>query len=240
MTTRRPRIGVTLDVDSERQRYEIQQAYLDAVLGAGGLPILLPHAQPVAAAYLALLDGLVVSGGDFDVPPELYGEARREACGPAKPERTRFEKELVEAALAGGLPVLGICGGMQLLNVVRGGTLHQDLRTDAGITGHEQPPPKDLPTHAIKLASGTLLARLLGAGGPEHRVNSTHHQAVKDPGIGVLVAATAPDGVIEAIELPDLTFAMGVQWHPEAVVKHDRRQAGIFAGLVEAARGGRR
>jgi putative glutamine amidotransferase len=240
MTARRPRIGVTLDVDLERHRYEIGQAYLDAVLGAGGLPILLPHDQPAAAAYLALLDGLVVSGGDFDIPPELYGEARRDGCGPPKPGRTRFEKELVEAALAGGVPVLAICGGMQLLNVVRGGSLHQDLRADAGISGHEQPAPKDVPTHLVKVASGTLLARLLGAGVPEHRVNSTHHQAVKDPGIGVLVAATAPDGVIEAIELPDLPFAMGVQWHPEAVLKHDPRHAALFAGLVEAARGGRR
>jgi putative glutamine amidotransferase len=240
MTARRPRIGLTLDVALEERRYEIKQAYVDAVLGAGGLPILLPHADPVAAAYLALLDGLVVSGGDFDIPPELYGESRREVCGRAKPDRTRFEKELLEAALAAGLPVLGICGGMQLLNVVRGGTLHQDLQADAGTRGHEQPAPKDVPTHPVRVASGTLLSRLLGAGAPEHRVNSTHHQAVKDPGIGVLIAATAPDGVIEAIELPDLPFAVGVQWHPEAVLRHDPRHAGLFTGLVEAARGGRR
>jgi putative glutamine amidotransferase len=240
MTARRPRIGITLDVDPERRRYEIKQGYVAAVLGAGGLPILLPHAQPVAAAYLALLDGLVVTGGDFDIPPELYGEVRRVVCGPPKPERTRFEKELLEAALAAGLPVLGICGGMQLLNVVRGGILHQDLPADTGISGHEQPAPKDVPTHPVRVAPGTLLSRLLGAGVPEHRVNSTHHQAVKEPGTGVLVSATSPDGVIEAIELPDLPFALGVQWHPEAVLEHDPRHAGLFAGLVEAARGGRR
>jgi putative glutamine amidotransferase len=240
MTARRPRIGLTLDVDLDTQRYEIKQAYVDAVLSAGGLPVLLPHAEPVAAAYLALLDGLVVTGGAFDIPPELYGDARREVCGPSKPDRTRFEKEILEAVLAAGLPVLGICGGMQLLNVVRGGTLYQDLASDAGIGGHEQPAPKDLPTHAVKVAAGTLLWRLLGAGVPEHRVNSTHHQAVREPGTGVLVGATAPDGVIEAIELPDLPFALGVQWHPEAVLKHDPRQAGLFAGLVEAARGGLR
>jgi len=240
MITRRSRIGLTLDVDEDGRRYEIKQGYVEAVLEAGGLPVLLPHAEPVAAAYLALIDGLVVTGGAFDIPPELYGDARREVCGPSKADRTRFEKEILEAALAAGLPVLGICGGMQLLNVVRGGTLYQDLPSDAGIGGHEQPAPKDVPTHPVKVAAGTLLWRLLGPPVPEHRVNSTHHQAVREPGTGVLVAATAPDGVIEAIELPDLPFAVGVQWHPEAVRRHDPRQAGLFTGLVEASRGGPR
>ena len=240
MSARRPRIGVTLDVDPEKRRYEVQQAYVEAVLAAGGLPLLLPHDPSAAAAYLALLDGLLVTGGAFDVSPELYGEVRRAGCGPEKPERTRFERELLEAALASSVPVLGICGGMQLLNVVRGGTLFQDLGADAAIVGHEQPPPKDRPTHAVSVASGSLLARLLGPAEPEHRVNSTHHQAVRDPGIGVLISGRAPDGVIEAIELPDLPFAIGVQWHPEAVLRHDARQALLFTGLVGAARSGRR
>ena len=111
----------------------------------GGLPILLPHAEQAAAAYLALLDGLVVTGGTFDVPPELYGEVRREVCGATKPRRTAFEKDLLEAALAARMPVLGVCGGMQLLNVVRGGTLYQDLPHDAGIRGHEQPAAEGRP-----------------------------------------------------------------------------------------------
>ncbi len=236
----RPRIGVTLDVDDGARRYELRQTYVDAVLQAGALPVLLPPAAQVAAAYLALLDGLIVTGGAFDIPPELYGEARRPACGPLKESRTAFEKALLEAALAASLPVLGICGGMQLMNVVRGGTLHQDLVADAGIEGHEQPPPKDVPTHALEVAPGTLLWRLLGAGAPPHRVSSTHHQAIRDCGTGVLVSGRAPDGVVEAIELPDLPFAVGVQWHPEALLRHDPRHAGIFAGLMEAARGIRR
>jgi len=240
MSTRRPRIGVTLDVDERERRYQVQRAYVEAVLAAGGLPLLLPHDPSATAAYLALLDGLVVTGGAFDVPPELYGETRRGACGPSKPERTRFEKELLEAAIASSVPVLGICGGMQLLNVVRGGTLFQDLPADASIVGHEQPPPEDRPAHAVKVAPGSLLFRLLGPGEPEHRVNSTHHQAVRDPGIGVLVSGRAPDGVIEAIELPDLPFAIGVQWHPEAVAGHDARHGLLFTGLVDAARSTRR
>ena len=234
----RPRIGLTLDADEGRGRYELARSYVDAVLAAGGLPILLPHAVEAAATYLALLDGLVVTGGAFDVPPELYGEARRPECGPAKPARTAFEKDLLEAALAARFPVLGVCGGMQLLNVVRGGTLHQDLASGAGIPGHEQPPPKDAPSHAVLVVAGTLLAALVGPG--ELRVNSTHHQAVKDAGQGVLVSARAPDGVVEAIELPDLPFALGVQWHPEAVLRHEPRHAALYRALVAAARDLRR
>lgn len=234
----RPRIGLTLDADEARGRYDLPAAYVDAVLQAGGLPILLPHAKDAAAAYLALLDGLVVTGGAFDVPPELYGETPRGECGPLKPNRTAFEKDLLEAALASRLPVLGVCGGMQLLNVVRGGTLYQDLRADAGIGGHEQPPPKDVPSHDANVVARTQLAALVGAGALP--VNSTHHQAVRDPGAGVLVCARAPDGVVEAIELPDLPFAIGVQWHPEAVARHDPRHEAIYLGLVQAARDARR
>jgi len=234
----RPKIGLTLDADEARSRYELPEAYVAAVLGAGGLPILLPHAKDAAAAYLALLDGLVVTGGAFDVPPELYGEPRRKECGPTKPERTAFERDLLEAALAARMPVLGVCGGMQLLNVVRGGTLHQDLVADTGSQSHEQPAPKDVPSHDVAVVPGTQLAGLVGPGAL--RVNSTHHQAVKDPGAGVLVSARAPDGVVEAIELPDLVFAVGVQWHPEAVQRHDPRHAGIFRGLVQGALGARR
>jgi putative glutamine amidotransferase len=234
----RPRVGVTLDADPSRRRYELGAAYVDAVLAAGGLPILLPHAADAAAAYLALLDALVVTGGAFDVPPELYGEARREVCGPTKPERTAFEKDVLEAALAARLPVLAVCGGMQLLNVIRGGTLYQDLVADAGLAGHEQPAPKDAPSHEARIAPGTQLAALVGEG--PLPVNSTHHQAVRDPGAGVLVSARAPDGVIEAIELPDQPFALGVQWHPEAAARHEPRHAALYRGLVEAARDARR
>jgi putative glutamine amidotransferase len=233
-----PRIGLTLDHDAGRRSYELGTAYVDAVLLAGGLPVLLPHDRGAAGAYLALLDGLVVTGGAFDVPPESYGELPRPGCGPTKPARTAFEREMLEAALAQRMPVLGVCGGMQLLNVVRGGTLHQDLPAELGVRGHEQPPPKDVPSHDVEVAPGTVLAALVGAG--RLRVNSTHHQAVRAPGGGVLVSARAPDGVIEAIEVPDQPFALGVQWHPEAVAAHEPRHAAIYRGLVAAARDFRR
>lgn len=234
----RPRIGLTLDVDAEG-RYQLKRAYADAVLAAGGLPVLIAHGDAsVAGAYLALCDGLVITGGAFDIAPELYGEARREGCGPEKAERTAFEATLCEAALAARLPVLGVCGGMQLLNVVRGGTLHQDLSADVGVRGHEQAEPKDAPSHQVEIVPGTLLASLVG---PQPlAVNSTHHQAVREPGQGVLVSARAGDGVVEAIEIPDVPFALGVQWHPESAAAHEGRHAAIYRGLVTAARDQRR
>jgi putative glutamine amidotransferase len=231
---RRPRIGLTLDVDPARGEYALATAYADAVVAAGGLPVPLPHGDAsIAGAYLALCQGLVLTGGAFDISPERYGEARRPACGPEKPGRTAFEWSVCEAALAGRIPLLGVCGGMQLMNVVRGGTLYQDLAQDAGLGGHEQPPPKDVPHHAVEVVPGTLLARLCGPGSLQ--VNSTHHQAVKQAGEGVLVSARAPDGVVEAIELPDLPFALGVQWHPERLAARDPRQLALWRALVAAA-----
>lgn len=234
----RPRVGLTVDGDAGEPagggRYELKRAYVDAVVAAGGVPLLLPQAPGLAAELLASVDALVVTGGAFDVPPELYGEARRPSCGPLRPERTAAELALLQGALQAGLPVLGVCGGMQLLAVARGGTLFQDLVCDAGLTGHEQPAPKDVPSHLVQVHHGTWLAALVGAG--PLPVNSTHHQGLRSTGDGVKVSATAADGLIEAIELDGEVFALGVQWHPEAAARHEPRHAAIYRGLVEAAR----
>jgi putative glutamine amidotransferase len=230
----RPCIGLTLDTDEAHQEYRLARAYADAVLAAGGLPVPIPVSDASAAgAYLALCQGIVITGGDFDIPPERYGERRRASCGREKAARTAFEWALCEAALAGRVPLLGVCGGMQLMNVVRGGTLFQDLGEDLGVHAHEQPPPKDAPSHPVEIVPDSLLARLLGK--EPLLVNSTHHQAVREVGTGVLASARAPDGVVEAIELPDLPFAVGVQWHPERVLAHDPRHLRLWRGLVEAA-----
>jgi putative glutamine amidotransferase len=228
----RPRIAIPLDVNVAG-RYEQPRAYADAVARAGGLPLPIPCGDPaLAGEYLAACDGLLVAGGDFDIPPERYGEARRPACGPSRPARTAFEGAMLEGALAAGMPVLGVCGGMQLLAVVRGGTLHQHLPDDLGVS-HEQPPPKDLPSHVVEIGPGSVLERLVG---PEPLpVNSTHHQAVSRPGNGVAVSGWAPDGVVEAIEIEGARFVLGVQWHPEALASRESRQAAILRGLVQAA-----
>jgi putative glutamine amidotransferase len=228
----RPRIAIPLDVNVAG-RYEQPRAYADAVARAGGLPLPIPCGDPsLAGEYLAACDGLLVAGGDFDIPPERYGEARRPACGPSRPARTAFEEAMLEGALAAGMPVLGVCGGMQLLAVVRGGALHQHLPDDLGVS-HEQPPPKDVPSHVVEIGPGSVLERLVGS--EPLPVNSTHHQAVSRPGSGVAVSGWAPDGVVEAIEIEGARFALGVQWHPEALASRDPRQAAILRGLVQAA-----
>jgi putative glutamine amidotransferase len=234
----RPRILVPLDVDAARGRYEQPRAYADAVSAAGGLPLPVPCGDPsLVAEYLALGDGLLVAGGDLDIDPSRYGEPRRPGCGPSRPERTAFEEAAVASALAAGMPVLGICGGMQLIAVVRGGALHQHLPDDLGVS-HEQPPPKDVPSHVVEIGPGSLLERLVGA--EPLRVNSTHHQAVSRPGRGVAVSGWAPDGVVEAIEIEGAPFALGVQWHPEALAARDERHLAVVRGLVHAAGGWRR
>ena len=226
---------ILLSPDCEGARLFLERPYADAVLKAGGLPLVAPYGAPVDE-LLDRAQGVVITGGAFDIPPSAYGEAERPGLGPRKEERTRFEWELLEGALARGLPVLGVCGGMQLLNVVLGGTLVQDIPTEIeGALPHEQSLPKDRPSHAILIEEGSLLARAAGRAGPAE-VNSTHHQAVGRVGRGLRVSARAPDGVIEAIERTD-GFVLGVQWHPERLLDSVPWNRGIYAALVkEAAR----
>jgi putative glutamine amidotransferase len=242
---RRPVVGLTPDVGETEARparpslprYELKQAYADAVLAAGGLPIVLPYSDDENAALesVALCDALVVTGGAFDIPPDAYGAQAHRSLGPLKPARTRFEQLVLRAALSQRKPVLAVCGGMQLLAVEVGGRLWQDIREEvASASEHEQKVDSRLPGHAARIVAGTRLAKILGR--DLIQVNSTHHQAVRDPGAAV-VSAVAPDGVVEAIELPD-RFALGVQWHPELMAGNE--QLLLYGALVEAARAAER
>ncbi len=235
-----PRVGITLDREesgsySRLPWYACRENYFDAVAEAGGLPVALPHAPDDVGAYLDLLDGVVVTGGAFDVDPSWYGQDGRHALTTTKDRRTAFEVALVRGALARDLPVLGICGGQQLLHVVLGGTLIQhipDVVPDA--LAHEQPNPRDEPGHEVCVTPGTLLHRIAGCA--RLAVNSAHHQAADAVPEGCVVGARAPDGVIEAIEAPGHRFALGVQWHPEYTVS--AADPLIFRAFVEACRGG--
>ena len=211
------------------------------MLKAGGLPIVLPYADDpsVVQGYLDRVQGLVVTGGAFDIPPAHYGEEAREGLGPLKPLRTAFESALMRGALARQLPVLGICGGMQLLNVLLGGTLYQDVDAEVpGVRSHQQTHDRCQPHHPVEVKDHTLLAEALGRG--QLMVNSTHHQAVKALGREVVASASSPDGLVEAIEGPGPGFALGVQWHPEYLVQSVPLHLGIYKLLVQRARDYRR
>ena len=239
---RRPCIGITPDIstpsaDAPILRYELKVPYADAVLRAGGLPLVLPYSDDpsIVEGYLDRISGLVVTGGAFDIPPEAYGDAARDGLGTMKPVRTAFETELLKGALQRSLPVLGICGGMQLLHVLLGGTLFQDIRREiADAREHEQKHDRTQPQHPVDVKDGTLLAELIGKG--QVMVNSTHHQAARRTPDNVAVSALAPDGVIEAIESRAHPFAVGVQWHPELLIHSVPAHLGIYRGFVAKAR----
>ena len=199
---------------------------INSVTSTDALPI-------TTAAYLDLIDALVITGGAFDVDPKLYGEGDTHPTVVLKQRRTRFEWAMTRGALDRDMPVLGICGGQQLLNVVLGGTLIQHIPdTITNPLAHEQPNPRNEPGHEVRIRERTLLHRLTGT--TRLAVNSAHHQAVRDPGKGCIASACAGDGVIEAIEHPGYRYCLGVQWHPEFLITDGDRA--ILAGLVDAAR----
>jgi len=237
--SKRPIIGVTLDSEqpggySKYPWYALRQNYAAAIVAAGGLPMALPHDAALAAAYLDRIDALVVTGGAFDVDPALYGDGDRHATVTLKEGRTAAELALTQGALARDLPVLGICGGEQLLAVALGGTLVQHIPDSvANALEHEQPNPRHEPSHPVAIVPGTLLHRIVGA--LEMQVNSAHHQAVRAPGPHAVVNATAPDTVIEGLEDTRYRFCLGVQWHPEFFIDPGDRR--IFDAFIAASRG---
>jgi putative glutamine amidotransferase len=234
----RPVIGITVDSEepggySKFPWLALRQNYCHAVVNAGGLPMMLPHEPDGADAYLEHLDGLVVSGGNFDVDPAVFGAASRHATVRTKDRRTAFELAVTRGALERDMPVLGICGGQQLLHVVLGGSLIQHIPDEVeAALAHEQPNPRDQPGHTVSIVDGTRLRAIVGVA--ELAVNSAHHQAAKDAPEGVVVNALAPDGVIEGIEAPAKRFCLGVQWHPEFELSDGDSR--LFAAFVDAAR----
>lgn len=236
--SKRPVIGLTLDAEepggySKLPWYALRKNYFTALAEAGALPVALPHDPELASEYLDRLDGLLVTGGAFDVDPALYGGGPAHSTVTLKSGRTDFELAATREALRRDMPVLGICGGQQLLAVAFGGTLIQHIPDSVeGALQHEQPNPRTEPGHVVSVAPGTLLARIVES--DRMAVNSAHHQAVDRPGEGAVVNALAPDGVVEGVEHPGYRFALGVQWHPEYAV--DRADPLIFRAFVAACR----
>ena len=214
----------------------VSDDYAHGVEAAGGLPVVIPYLQDEATvrSLAERLDGLLLAGGE-DVSPLLYGEQPHLGLGEVIPERDELELRLVKAVMNLDKPVLGICRGIQLLNVALGGNLYQDLpREWAGDISHSQRARRNHLSHRVRLEAGSRLHALLGEG-TELLCNSYHHQAVKDLAPGLTPVAWDDDGLVEAFELQGDSFVVGVQWHPENLWRTYPVYLGLFQGLVNAA-----
>jgi putative glutamine amidotransferase len=206
----------------------LEESMAHCVMRAGAMVVMIPTVEQSdrfgvwdvrTSDYVSLLDGLVLQGG-ADIDPVVYGEEPSEGLGPTDSVRDRFELELLRAFADAGKPVLGVCRGMQLINVAYGGTLHQDLERSSTVDYvHRKLELYDEYNHDVEFVQGGWLSALY-EGATQGRVNSIHHQAIRRLGNGLVVEARAPDGVVEALRHPDFPFMFGVQWHPEF---HDSR-----------------
>lgn len=236
-----PLIGVTtsVTVGKDLERAYVNSAYLAAVQAAGGVPVPLPPQldERSLSALAERLDCLLLTGGG-DLDPVLFGEPPHPTLSEVAPARDRLEITLVQRFMDARRPILAICRGIQVLNVALGGNLYQDVGTDPGTEiQHQQPAPREQPTHEVKVAPESLLARVLGTDALE--VNSLHHQAVKALGRELRAVAFAPDGIIEGVELDDRDssrFVLGVQWHPEELVARDQAARRLFRAFIDASR----
>jgi putative glutamine amidotransferase len=211
--------------------------YEEAVRRAGGEVRVLDRAVDRPADVIREVDGLLLSGGG-DVLPSIYGEAAHQKFSAAEPGRDDYELELARRAVEADLPLLAICRGIQVLNVARGGSLVQDIEDQVGTSvNHTIREPPVTIAHDVWISEGSLLARVMRdrLEGDTCAVNSRHHQAPKTPGEGLVVSATAPDGVVEAIEDPSRRFCLGVQWHPENFYRTGEFRP-LFEAFVEACR----
>jgi putative glutamine amidotransferase len=237
LTTEHFSTGYTAEPDRNAQGALI--TYIEAVIGAGGLPVLIPLSlagDDLRAVY-ARLDGILVPGG-ADIDPAYFNQERHPKLGEVDPERDRVELEITRYAVEDGKPLLGVCRGLQVINVALGGTLYQDLPSEypATLLRHAHPVseyPRDHLAHLVRVEEESHLARVLGT--PLVQVNSRHHQAVREVAPSLEIVARAPDGVIEGVELPQHPFALGVQWHPENLQALPEMKR-LFEGFVEASR----
>lgn len=234
----RPIIGIACGHEAKEgsDRYYVNTVNIRMVAENGGVPVLLPNPfdEDKLKAALDMVDGLYLPGG-VDVDPHLYGEEPLAGMGSFDPDWDAVDVVLAQAALERNMPILGICRGMQVLNVAAGGTLYQDIPSQVpGALKHSQKGPRWAASHAVELDEDSRLAKTLGA--TELRINSYHHQAVKDVAPGFRSVANAPDGVIEAIESTQHRYAVGVQWHPELMIERDPMYKALFVDFIEAVK----
>lgn len=241
----KPLIGITCSMglgiysmtqdNMPQEQHRLNDTYMKAIAQAGGVPVVIPSYEDLTLVKEVIdrLDGVVLSGG-VDLDPHLYGRRANAHLGTVSPRRDAAELEIARYVIwETEKPLLGICRGIQVMNVAMGGSLYIDLPTEGKLAHSLGMYPRYVPTHEVEVAENTHLAKAMGAG--VNRVNSFHHEAVKELAEGFCVSArSVPDDVIEAIELPGERFVLGVQWHPEELTAMESA-ANIFRGLVEAA-----
>jgi len=237
----KPLIGLTTEqeniFDASRARSGQNLTYTRAILRAGGIPVMIPVGTPEAlqSELLDRLDGVIFTGG-VDVCPLTYGGDMHPAVPEVDPLRDATEIPLVRLVIERRMPFLGICRGIQIINVSLGGTLYQDIASQRPNSLHHPCYPKlprDLPSHKIEIEAGSLLAKCLGC--TSTAVNSLHHQAIREPAPVLKPVAHAPDGIIEALELENYPFGLAVQWHPEAMPESPQMQA-LFLAFIHAVK----
>ena len=239
MTKQRPRIGITMRIEQTTNRFYLGRHYSEAVEAAGGAPVhisLIPNSDYIDSVVEGL-DGILLPGSDSDVDPLRYGQQPHLELGEVQVIKDQTDLLVIDAVERKRIPLFAICFGMQILNVSRGGTLIQDIRSQLpDAIKHEQGAPRERPSHSIKLLEGTKLAGIAGA--LDAVVNSHHHQAVESIGADLVATAWTTDGVIEAIEDPRPDrFVMAVQWHPELGWETDGLSQRLFRRFVNEAAG---
>lgn len=233
---KKPLIGLTPSVDDTNGDVKARPTYLNALKAVGAVPVILPlkvlkeDLKQLAEA----MDGFLFTGGP-DVHPFLFGEETQANCGNVSPERDEMELSLLPLVMEKKKPVLGICRGIQVLNIAMGGDIWQDIPSQVHRDfpiAHSQPFVYSSPSHRVRLTEGSQLARISGC--CELKVNSMHHQAVRTIAPGLMAVGFSPDHLVEALEMPDYPFFLGVQWHPEYLWEKDESALRLFKGFIEA------
>jgi putative glutamine amidotransferase len=235
----RPLIGILLDYQpsgsfSSRPYYALRTGYFDAVWQAGGLPVALPYLSEATEEYLGRLNGVILPGGFYPFPARLYGETA--PAGETVHPRYAFEESFARRVIDADKPLLGICAGMQVMAAATGAILYRDVRAELPTDiDHLDGKPAEEAAHGVAIQPGSLLAKTLGVTAME--VNTAHREALKDGLANLTVSATAPDGVVEGIEIGGHRFCLGVQWHPEFFARPGDPNLKLFSRLVAAAAG---
>lgn len=238
MRQERPRIGITMRLELETNRFYLARYYSEAVEAAGGLPVhvsLIPNREYIAGV-MSGIDGLLLPGSDSDMDPLRYGHEPHPQLGSVHPEKDATDLLALAEAETRATPIFAICFGIQSLNVFRGGTLIQDIPSQhPNAINHNQGAPRERHSHRVQILDGSLLHQL--AGGETAPVNSHHHQAIDTLGRELVATAWASDGLVEAVEDPRSDrFVVGVQWHPELAWERDPFSQALFARFVDEAR----